>query len=122
MADLKIPNLNRKSVKYIFKKKLTLRRKSRSKLLKEAVFMLSLSVLIIYINSLIPNKVLIFDNFFKNFNSLLDPLAELFSYIYEIGISIFIILSLGFSLILIFGSCLRIIKVSRRKSKNISFK
>ena len=56
MADLNIPNLNIKPDKYIFKKKLNLRRKSKRRLFTESFFLFVLSVLLVYINYLIPNK------------------------------------------------------------------
>ena len=56
MADLNIPNLNFKTDKYIFKKKLNLRRKSKRRLLTESFFLFILSVFLVYINYLIPNK------------------------------------------------------------------
>ena len=57
MADLKIPNFNIKSDKYIFKKKLKLRRKSKRRLFIESFFLFILSVLLVYVNYLIPNKI-----------------------------------------------------------------
>ena len=66
MADLKIPNLNKNSDKYFFKKKLSLRRKSKSKLINESFIMIFFSALIIYLNYLIPNKISIFNNLFLN--------------------------------------------------------
>ena len=119
MAELKIPNLNKKSDKYFFKKKLTLRRKSRGKLIKESFLMLSLSILIIYINYLIPEKNLIFDNFFANFSKLIIPLVDIISYLYEICLTLFIIFSLIFSLILIIGAFSRIFRLIKRKTKQI---
>ena len=119
MAELKIPNLNKKSDKYFFKKKLTLRRKSRGKLIKESFLMLFLSTLIIYINYLIPEKKLIFDNFFANFGKLIIPLIDIISYLYEICLSLFIILSSILSVILILGAFLRISRVIKRKTKQI---
>ena len=56
MADLNIPNLNTKSDKYIFKKKLNFRRKSKRRLFTESFFLFILSLLLVYINYLIPNK------------------------------------------------------------------
>jgi len=50
MPDLNIPNLNIKTDKYIFKKKLNLRRKSKRRLFTEAFFLFILSVLLVYIN------------------------------------------------------------------------
>ena len=62
MPDLKIPNLDMNSNKYIFKKKLSLRRKSKRRLFIESAFMFSFSVFLIYINYLIPNKNLLLQN------------------------------------------------------------
>ena len=71
MAELKIPNLNKRSDKYIFKRKLTLRRKSRRRLITETVLMIILSFLLIYINNLIPNKNLLFQNLPNTLNKTL---------------------------------------------------
>ena len=122
MADLNIPNLSKKSSKYIFKKKLTLRRKSKRKLIRESFFMFSFSVLIIYLNYLIPDKNLIFKNFFSNFDELLTPALNLISYIYEICLVVFIISSLIFALVLFLGSFYRLLKVMKRKTSRIDFK
>ena len=62
MSDLNIPNLNIKSDKYIFKKKLNLRRKSKRRLFTESFFLFILSVLLVYINYLIPTKNLLLKN------------------------------------------------------------
>jgi hypothetical protein len=73
MADLKIPNLNMKSDKYIFKKKLSLKRKSKKRLFTESAFLFSLSLLLVYINYLIPNKNFLLENFPSTFNNPLMP-------------------------------------------------
>ena len=122
MADLKIPNLNKNSDKYFFKKKLSLRRKSKSKLINESFIMIFFSALIIYLNYLIPNKILIFKNFLINFSKLFSNVLDSFSYIYEICLSIFIILSLILALILFIGSFSRILKVVKRKTSRLNFK
>ncbi len=122
MADLKIPNLNKNSDKYFFKKKLSLRRKSKSKLIKESFFMFFFSLLIIYLNYLIPNKKLIFKNILETFNKLVANVLDSMSYLYEISLFIFIIFSLIFALVLILGSLSRLIKVFKRKTKRIKFK
>ena len=49
MADLNIPNLNIKPEKYIFKKKLNLRRKSKRRLFTEAFFLFMVSFFLIYV-------------------------------------------------------------------------
>ena len=122
MADLKIPNLNKNSDKYLFKNKLSLRRKSKKKLLIETFVMFCLSFLIIYLNYLIPNKRIIFYNFFDNIETLLEKLLETLYYFYEICLSIFIVLSLTLAVILIFGGISRMLKIVKRKTRQITFK
>ena len=68
MADLNIPNLNMKSDKYIFKKKLSLRRKSKRRLFSESVFLFIMSLFLVYINYLIPNKNSLLKNLPNTFN------------------------------------------------------
>ena len=94
MADLKIPNLNKNSDKYFFKKKLSLRRKSKSKLINESFIMIFFSALIFYLIYLIPNKISIFKNLLVNFSKLFANVLDSISYIYEICLSIFIVFSL----------------------------
>ncbi len=122
MADLNIPNLNIKTDKYIFKKKLNLRRKSKRRLFTESFFLFILSVLLVYINYLIPNKNLLLQNLPSTFNKSFLLLFELFSYLYEIFLVIFIFLSSFTALILMVGSFNRLFKVSKRKSKQIVYK
>ena len=122
MADLNIPNLNIKSDKYIFKKKLNLRRKSKRRLFTESFFLFILSVLLVYINYLIPNKNLLLQNLPSTFNKSFLLLIDLSSYLYEIFLVIFIFASLFTALILIIGSFYRLFKISKRKSKQIIFK
>ena len=122
MADLKIPNLNKNSDKYLFKNKLSLRRKSKKKLLIETFVMFCLSFLIIYLNYLIPNKRIIFYNFFDNIETLLEKLLETLYYFYEICLSIFIVLSLTLAVILILGGISRMLKIVKRKTRQITFK
>ena len=122
MADLNIPNLNIKSNKYIFKKKLNLRRKSKRRLFTEAFILFILSVLLVYINYLIPNKNLLLQNLSSTINKSFLLLINLFSYLYEIFLVIFIFASFFTALILMIGSFYRLFKVSKRKSKKISYK
>ena len=122
MADLKIPNLNNNSDKFLFKKKLSLRRKSKGKLLKESFVMFSFSIFIFYINYLIPNKIIIFDNFINNIGKLITNILDSISYSYEISLAIFIVFSLIFALILMLGAFTRIMKIVKRKSRQIRFK
>ena len=122
MADLNIPNLNIKSEKYIFKKKLNLRRKSKRRLFTEAFVLFILSVSLVYINYLIPNKNLLLENLPSTFNKSFLLLTDLFSYLYEIFLVIFIFASISTALILMIGSFNRLFRISKRKSKQIIYK
>ena len=122
MADLNIPNLNIKSDKYIFKKKFNLRRKSKRRLFIESFILFILSVLLVYINYLIPNKILLLQNLPSTFNKSFLILIDLFSYLYKIFLVIFIFSSYFTALILIIGSFYRLFRVSKRKSKKIIYK
>ena len=119
MADLNIPNLNIKSDKYIFKKKLNLRRKSKRRLFTESIFLFILSILLVYINYLIPNKNLLIENLPSTFNKSFLLLIDLFSYLYEIFLVIFIFVSSFIALILMIGSLYRLFRVTKRKSKQL---
>ena len=122
MADLNIPNLNIKSDKYTFKKKLNLKRKSKRTLITESFFLCILSLLLFYINYLIPNKNLLLQNLPVAFNKSVLLLLDLFSYFYEIFLVIFIFVSSLTALILMIGSFYRLLKLSKRKSKQISYR
>ena len=122
MADLNIPNLNMKSDKYIFKKKLSLRRKSKRRLLTESAFLFILSLILVYINYLIPNKNLLLKNLPTTINKSFLSIIELLSNLYEIFLVIFIIVSSFAALILMVGSIYRLLRISRRRSKQIIYR
>ena len=122
MADLNIPKLNIKSDKYIFKKKLNLRRKSKKRLFTESFFLFIFSVLLVYVNYLIPNKKLLLQNLPTTINKSFLLFIDLFSYLYEILLVIFIFASSFTALILMLGSFYRLFRISKRKSKQISYK
>ena len=122
MADLNIPNLNIKPDKYIFKKKLNLRRKSKRRLFTESFILFILSVLLVYINYLIPNKNLLLQNLPSKINNSFLLLFDLFSQISEIFLVIFIFVSYFAALILMIGSFYRLFRISKRRSKKISYK
>ena len=122
MAELNIPNLNIKSDKYIFKKKLNLRRKSKRRLFTESFFLFILSVLLVYINYLIPNKNLLLQNLPTTINKSFSLIVNLSSYLYEIFLVIFIFVSSITALILMIGCLYRLIKISKRKSKQVVYK
>ena len=73
-------------------------------------------------NYLIPNKNLLLQNLPSTFNKSFLLLIELFSYLYEIFLVIFIFVSSFTALILMVGSFNRLFKVSKRKSKQIVYK
>ena len=122
MADLNIPNLNMKSDKYIFKKKLSLRRKSKRRLLTESVFLFIVSILLVYINYLIPNKDLLLKNLPTTLNKSFLSIIELLSNLFEIFVVVFIFASSFSALILMIGSIYRLFKVSKRRSKQINYR
>ena len=122
MADLNIPNLNNKSDKYIFKKKINFRRKSKRRLFTESFILFILSILLVYINYLIPNKNLLLQKLPSTFNKSFLLMIDLFSYLYEIFLVIFIFVSSFTALILMIGSLNRLLRVLKRKSKQIVYK
>ena len=122
MADLNIPNLNKKSDKYIFKKKLSLRRKSKRRLLTESVFLFILSFLLVYINYLIPNKSLLLQNLPQRLNKSFMLIIDLFSNLFEIFLFLFIFVSSLTAFILLIGSFYRLFRVSKKKSTQIIYK
>ena len=122
MADLNIPNLNTKSDKYIFKKKLSLRRKSKRRLIIESAFMFISSLLIVYINILIPNKNLLLLNLPNSLNKFFVSIKSVFLNLYEIILVLFIFISLVTALILFVGSFYRLFKIMSRKTKKIIYK
>ena len=122
MADLNIPNLNIKSDKYIFKKKLNLRRKSKKRLFTESFFLFIFSIFLVYLNYLIPNKKLLLQNLPITINKSFLLFIDLFSYLYEIFLVIFIFASSFTALILIVGSFYRLFRLSKRKSRQINYK
>ena len=122
MPDLNVPNLNIKSDKYIFKKKLNLRRKSIKRLFTESFFLFIFSIFLVYLNYLIPNKKLLLQNLPITINKSFLLFIDLFSYLYEIFLVIFIFASSFTALILMVGSFNRLFRVSKRKSKQINYK
>ena len=122
MADLKIPNINMNSNKYIFKKKLSLRRKSKRRLSIESAFLFILSLLLVYLIYLIPNKYLLLQNLPFSLNKSFVLAIDLFLNFYDIFLVFFIFVSSFISLILMIGSFYRLFRVVKRKSKKIIYK
>ena len=122
MADLKIPSLNMKSDKYIFKKKLSLRRKSKRRLFYESAFMFIVSLFLVYIINLIPNKNSLLQNLPVNLNKTYEIIIDLLSNIYEISLVLFIFISYIIVFILLVGSFFRIFRIAKRKTRIINYK
>ena len=122
MADLNIPNLNKKSDKYLFKNKMPLKRKSKKKLLTESFLMLALSFLLVFINYLIPKKMILLGNLFFNIEKSYLIFIDLFGYVWQVFILIFVFITSIISFILLVGSFYRLIKVLGKKTKQITYK
>jgi type II secretory pathway component PulF len=122
MADLKIPNLNMNSNKYIFKKKLSLRRKSKTRLFIESTFMFIFSLFLVYVNYLIPNKNLLLQNLPKTLNRSFLLFVDLTSNLSEIFLLIFVFIAYFIALILFIGSIYRIIRILKRKTRTLNYK
>ena len=122
MADLNIPNLNAKSNKYIFKKKLSLRKKSKKRLFFESIFMFILGLFLVYVNYSIPNKKLLLENLPTVINNSLTLIIDLITNFYNILLIIFIFISSILSLILFIGAFYRIFKISKRKTRLKNYK
>ena len=110
------------SNKYIFKKKLSLRRKSKKRLFIESAFMLSFSLFLIYINHLIPNKNSLLQNLSNNLNRSFILFLDLFSIFTEIIMLFFIFISYCISFILLIGFFFRIVKIIKRKTRLVNYK
>ena len=122
MAELNIPNLNMNSNKYIFKKKFNLKRKSKKTLFIESAIMFFLSLFLVYINYLIPNKNLLIQNLPNTLNKTFLLIIDLFLNLLSISLVIFVFISLIISFIFLIGSIYRIFRIAKRKSKVISYK
>ena len=106
-----------KSEKYIFKKKISLKRKSKRRLFIESALMFILSIFLVYINYLIPNKILLLQNIPNTLNKSFQLLIELFLNLYEVALLVFIFISWIIALVLLIGSVFRLIKILKRQSR-----
>ena len=122
MTDLKIPNLNMNSNKYIFKKKLSLRRKTNRRLVIESVFMFVFGIFLVYVNYLIPNKNLLLQNLPRTINKSFLLIKDLFLNLYEIFLVIFIFTSTLIALVLLIGSFYRMFRIVKRGTRQINYK
>ena len=111
-----------KSEKYIFKKKVSLKKKSKRTLFIESALMFFLSIFLVYVNHLIPNKNTLVQNLPNTLSKSFLLLVDLFLNLYDVLLVIFVFISWFVALILIIGSTLRILKIIRRKTKSINYK
>ena len=110
------------SDKYIFKKKLSLKRKSKRRLFTESAFLFIFSLLIVYINYLIPNKNLLIKNLPETFNKSLSLIVDLITNFYDLFLIIYLVVSSIIAFILFIGSIYRLFKIYKRKSKQVTYK
>ena len=121
MSELKIPKLNNKSRQFLFKNKLTIKRKSKKKLLNESLLMFISSFILIFLNYLIPQKKNLIYSFIDNSYQIYINFLNFFKYFFQILLVLFIIFSLITSLILLIGALYRIYKIFRRKTRKFNF-
>ena len=121
MSELKIPNLNKRSRQFLFKNKLTIKRKSRKKLLSESLLMFISSFILIFLNYLIPQKKILFYSFFDNIYQIYINFLNFFKYFYQILLVVFIIFTIITSTILVIGGLYRVYKILRRKTRKFKF-
>ena len=121
MSELKIPNLNNRSRQYLFKNKLTIKRKSKTKLLSESFLMFISSFILIFLNYLIPQKKILFYSFIDNIYQIYINFLKIFNYFYQILLVLFIIFALITSIILVIGALYRIYRICRRKTRKLNF-
>ena len=66
-----------KSNKYLFKKKINIRRKSKKELVKESFFMMIFGLFLLLLNYFVPQKIELFNSFRKNIFDIYDNLFEI---------------------------------------------
>ena len=121
MSELKISNLNNRSRQFLFKNKLTIKRKSKIKLLMESLLMLISSFILIFLKYLIPQKKNLFYSFMDNIYQIFINFLNFFKYFYQILLVLFMIFGLILSIILIIGALNRIYKILRRKTRKLKY-
>ena len=122
MVDFNIQNFNNNSDKYIFKKKSNFKRKSNRRLFTESILMFIMSILIVYLNYLIPNKVSLLQNLPAILNKSFLLIIDIFSVLYDLFLLCFIFISWFIALILLIGSFYRLFRVSKRNYKKNIYK
>ena len=117
-----MPDIKRKSRKYLFKNKPYKKGKSRRELIKESFFMMIIGLFLLLINLLIPQKIKLFNAFKNNVISTINNLLEILSNSLEILIVVLICFTFLTSLFLIAGSINRIVKLLLPRSRKFRFR
>tara|TARA_Y100001933_G_C18721191_1_gene447511 strand:- start:42 stop:407 length:366 start_codon:yes stop_codon:yes gene_type:complete len=121
MAELKIPNLNNRSRQFLFKNKLTIKRKSKTKLLSESLIMFLSALFLFFLNYLIPQKRILIYSFIENIYKIYINFLNIFKYLYQLLLVFLIFSTVLFGIILIIGAIYRLYKISIRKTKKFKF-
>ena len=121
MSELKIPNLNNRSRQFLFKNKLTIKRKSKRKLFSESLLMFIFSFILIFLNYLIPQKKSLFYSLIDNIYQIYINFLTFFKYFYQIILVIFIVLTYTISVILLIGALYRLYRILSRKTKKLNY-
>ena len=121
MSELKIPNLNNRSRQFLFKNKLTIKRKSKTKLLIESLLLFISSFILIFLIYLIPQKKILFFSFIDNIYQIYINFLNFFKYFYQILLVLFVVFALLTSIIFLIGVIYRINKIFRRKTRKFKF-
>ena len=121
MSELKIPKINNRSRQYLFKNKLTIKRKSKTKLLSESLLMFISALVLVCFNYLIPQKKILIYSFIDNIYQIYINFLNFFKYFYQILIVIFIFFTSIMSIILFIGGLYRLYKILRRKTRKFNF-
>ena len=122
MADLKIPNLNNKSKQYLFKNKLPVAKKSKSKLIKESILMIITALIIFAMGYFIPSQDLLFEAFRGNLNDIYINFLLLIKYSFQVILVLLIVLTKIVAVILLIGSLYRLLRVLKKKSPRAIFR
>ena len=117
-----MPRLKNKSRQYLFKNKLSIRRKPKRELIRESFLMMIFGLFLLFINYFIPHKIELFNSFKKNIFDIFNNILEILFYSLEIFIVLLITSTILLSLFLIVGSINRIVKVIMHKSRKISIR
>ena len=123
MSKIKILNLNHRPRQFLFKNKLTLKKKSKNKLLRECLFMFISAFFLFFINHLIPQKGILIYSFIDNVQKIYFIFINFLKYFFQITLVFLIFFITIMGILLIIGGLYRLLKIIRRDTKkNPNFK